>query len=112
MSEPSGFVTATLAGNPVRFQEWIITSPVEKRMVWSAYWVDGRFTTSLLQVKLRQAAAALKGHEGQAVLVLSTQMEGSLQDARTRLSRTLLALNQLPVRLQDANHPAQAAGGR
>lgn len=105
-------VTATLAGNPVRFQEWIITSPVEKRMVWSAYWVDGRFTTSLLQVKLRQAAAALKGHEGQAVLVLSTQMEGSLQDARARLTRTVLALDRLPARLQDANRPAPAAGGR
>src|SRR5258706_10487160 len=105
-------VAAAFAGKPVQFQEWIVTSPVEKRMIWSSYWVDGRFTTSLLRVKLRQASAALEGHEGQAVLVLSTQMEGSLQEARGRLSRTLSALNDLPARLDEANHPAQAPGGR
>ena len=68
----SNAITATLAGKQVAFQEWIVTNPVEKRMIWSTYWVDGRFTTSLVKVKLWQAGAALKGHEGQAVLVLST----------------------------------------
>ena len=41
-------------------------------MVWFTYWVNGRFTTSLFKVKLLQADAALRGHEGQAVIVLST----------------------------------------
>jgi hypothetical protein len=79
-------------------------------MIWSTYWVDGRFTTSLVRVKLWQAGAALKGHEGQAVLVLSTQMEGSLGDARRRLAHTLAALDQLPARLGDANRSAPAGG--
>jgi len=106
----SNAVTATLAGKKTAFQEWIVTSPVERRMIWSTYWVDGQFTTSLLRVKLRQAGAALKGHEGQAVLALSTQMEGSLEDARGRLSRTLAALDQLPAHLDDANRTAPAGG--
>ncbi|HWU54372.1 MAG TPA: exosortase A [Rhizomicrobium sp.] len=103
-------VKAAFGGKQVAFQEWIVTSPVEKRMIWSTYWVDGQFTTSLLRVKLRQAGAALKGHEGQAVLVLSTQMEGAADEARGRLSRTLQALNQLPARLDDANRMAPAGG--
>jgi exosortase A len=109
----AGTATAVLAGRPIQLQEWIITSPIEKRMVWSSYWVDGRFTTSLLRVKLWQAGAALQGHEGQAVLVLSTQMEGTPQEARGRLSRTLSALDSLPVSLDAANRPAPnpPAGG-
>jgi EpsI family protein len=103
-------ITAPFAGMPVRFQEWWITSHYEKRLVWSSYWVDGRFTTSLLQVKLRQSAAALRGHEGQAALVLSTSMERGPEDARRRLSAALAGLNQLPDRLNEANRPAP--GGR
>ena len=37
------------------------TSRSERRMIWSTYWVNGRFTTSLFKVKLLQAAAALQG---------------------------------------------------
>jgi exosortase A len=103
-------VTATLAGKKIAFQEWVVTSPVEKRMIWSTYWVDGQFTTSLLKVKLRQAGAALKGHEGQAVLALSTPMEGAAEEARGRLSRTLAALGPLPARLDDANRTTPAGG--
>jgi len=106
-------VTVNLAGKDVPLQEWIITSPFEKRMVWSSYWVDGRFTTSLLRVKLWQAKAALMGHEGQAVLILSTQMEGTPLEARGRLSQALQGLDQLPARLEKANRPAQnPPGGR
>jgi len=102
--------TSPLGGTQVQFQESIISTPIERRMVWSSYWVDGRFTTSLLKVKLWQSSAALRGHEGQAVLVLSTQMEGAPQEARRRLSDALKALNQLPARLNEANRPAP--GGR
>lgn len=106
----SNAVTAIFGGKKVAFQEWIVASQVEKRMIWSTYWVDGQFTTSLFKVKLRQASAALKGDEGQAVLVLSTQMEGSPEEARGRLSRTLAALDQLPARLDDTNRTAPAGG--
>jgi len=99
-----------LAGMPVQIQEWIISSHYEKRMIWSSYWVDGRFTTSLLKVKLWQSAAALRGHEGQATLILSTQMERGPDDARKRLADALASLSQLPARLDEANRPA--TGGR
>jgi exosortase A len=108
-------VTVTLAGKPTRFQEWVISSPAERRVVWSSYWVDGRFTTSLLEVKLLQSVAALRGDEGQAVIALSTAMEGTLEDTRARLSRSMAALDQLPAHLDQANHrlTVQAsAGGR
>jgi len=110
----SGSVTATVGGKPIQLQEWIINSTSERRMVWSCYWVDGRFTTSLLRVKLWQARAALQGHEGQAVLVLSTQMAEAPQDARGRLSEALAALQSLPDSLDAANRQASArrAGGR
>lgn len=103
-------LTVPLAGKPVPIQEWIIATRLERRMVWSSYWVDGRFTTSQLKVKLWQAGAALEGHEGQAVIILSTQIEGVPQDARKRLAVAISALTQLPSRLDDANRPA--SGGR
>jgi EpsI family protein len=99
----SGNVTAPFAGGPVQFQEWVVTSNVEKRLIWSTYWVNGRFTTNLLKVKLMQAAAALQGHEGQAVVALSTPIDTTPEEARHRLSAALLALDQLPARLDRTN---------
>ena len=99
----SGNATAQFANNPVQFQEWIVTAHAEKRMIWSTYWVNGRFTTSLLKVKLMQAAAALQGHEGQAVVVLSTIMDNTPEEARKRLSTALQQLDQLPARLDQTN---------
>jgi EpsI family protein len=104
----SGNATAQFAGSPVQFQEWIVTSRTQRRIIWSSYWVNGQFTTSLFKVKLRQAAAALQGHEGQAVVVLSTPMDTTPEEARRRLSRALLELNQLPMRLDQTNRQTQA----
>jgi EpsI family protein len=104
----SGNVTAQFANNQVQFQEWIVTTHAERRMIWSTYWVNGRFTTSLLKVKLMQAAAALQGHEGQAVVVLSTIMDTGPEEARKRLSAALLELNQLPARLHQTNRQTLA----
>ena len=77
-------------------------------MIWSTYWVNGRFITSLFKVKLLQAAAALQGHEGQAVVVLSTTMDTGPEEARKRLAAALLELNQLPARLDQTNRQTQA----
>jgi exosortase A len=104
----SGNVTARFANNPIQFQEWIVTAHAEKRMIWSTYWVNGRFTTSLLKVKLMQAAAALQGHEGQAVVVLSTIMDTGPEEARKRLSTALLELDQVPARLDQTNRQTLA----
>jgi EpsI family protein len=111
----TGAITASLGGKPVRFQEWIISAPGRKRLIWSSYWVDGRFTSSLFQVKLLQTAAALQGHEGEAALALSTVINGSIDEARISLAHALPALKQLPARLAQANHrldPSPAQGGR
>ncbi|HET7086113.1 MAG TPA: exosortase A [Rhizomicrobium sp.] len=103
-------LTATLAGKRIQIQEWIISTPVQKRLVWSSYWVDGRFTTSLFKVKLLQAAAALQGHEGQAVFAVSTVMEGAPDEARLRLFRALSDQGQLPALLAQANRRAASRG--
>lgn len=104
----SGNVTAQFAGNPVPFQEWIVTTHAEKRLIWSTYWVNGRFTTSMLKIRLLGAAAALQGHEGQAVIVLSTIMDAGPEEARKRLSAALPELNQLPARLEATNRQTAA----
>jgi len=105
----SGNVTAQFANGPVQFQEWLVNARTEKRMIWSTYWVNGRFTTSLFKVKLLQAAAALQGHEGQAVVVLSTLMDTTAEAARKRLSTALLELEQLPGRLDQTNRQTNGA---
>ncbi|HKX65290.1 MAG TPA: exosortase A [Rhizomicrobium sp.] len=104
----SGNVTEQFAGNPVPFQEWIVTTHTEKRLIWSTYWVNGRFTTSMLKIRLLGAAAALQGHEGQAVIVLSTIMDTGPEEARKRLSAALPELNQLPARLEATNRQTAA----
>jgi exosortase A len=110
----SGNITAQFAANPVQFQEWLVNSRIEKRLIWSSYWVNGHFTTSLFKVKLLQAAAALQGHEGQAVIVLSTPIDTTPEKARDRLSSALRELNQLPMRLDRTNRqmtPSSTTGG-
>jgi exosortase A len=105
----SGNITAAFANGPVQFQEWLVNSRTEKRMIWSSYWVNGRFTTSLFKVKLLQAAAALQGHEGQAVIILSTPIDTTPEAARKRLSGALQELNQLPARLERTNRQMTAS---
>jgi hypothetical protein len=74
--------------------------------------VNGQFTTSQFKVKLWQASGALEGHQGQAALLVSTQLDWAPQDARNRLSRALMALPELPANLNSANSPMRASGGR
>ncbi len=114
----TGAVTAEFSGRRVQFREWIIASPFERRLIWSSYWVNGHFTTSLFKVKLLQSAAALQGREGQAVFALSTIVDGTVETARRRLARSLPELDQLSARLDQANHqgtssnPSTAGGMR
>ena len=96
-------ITVHLDGQQIPVQEWLIGSPAERRLVWSTYWVDGQFTTSLFKVKLLQAAAVVQGHEGQAVIALSTPLVGTPDEARYRLAQALSNQNQLPARLEQAN---------
>lgn len=99
----TGSAPAQIGTQRVQMQEWIVTSPAERRMVWAAYWINGRFTSSPLTVKLLQVPAALQGHEGQAIFALSTGIETTDDDARARLSEAIHALNDIPQRLNSTN---------
>ena len=52
----SGAATARLKGHEIHMNEWLITSASEKRLIWTSYWVDGRFTTSLLAPQIDAGA--------------------------------------------------------
>ena len=105
-------ITAPLGQRPVKFQEAQINSGFERRLVWSSYWVDATFTPSVLDVKLHQAKAVLEGHEGQAVVALSTPIDGPLEEARARLGRALARLGGLPATLAKADNPPPLDGAR
>jgi len=94
---------ARLDGENIPMQEVILTSPAGRRIIWSCYWVDGTFTASLLAVRLLQAKSALEGHEGQALVAVSTTITGTDDEARDHLAKALLALKELPVRLNATN---------
>lgn len=101
--QSSGDAEARLGSNTTGFQEWIVSSAAERRLIWASYWVDGAFTTSLFKVKLLQAQAALEGHEGQALVVVSTIIDTTDDGARARLLSAVSALGDLPDRLDSAN---------
>ena len=103
-------VNARLQGKNLQMQELIITSPVARRLVWSAYWIDGEFTPSSFATKLLQVPAALSGHEGQAIVAVSTIVDTNDNDARRRLREALLAMSDLPDRLAAAAHRPSASG--
>ena len=100
----SGEAIAELQSKRLIMQEQIITSSVARRMIWSIYWVDGRFTSSSFATKLLQVPAALTGREGQAIVAVSTIITTSDGDARRRLRAALLVLRDLPDRLAEAGH--------
>ncbi len=99
----SGNATAHLDGRNIQMQEWIVTSPAGRRLIWTFYWVNGHFASSSRAVKLLLIPAALEGHEGQALVSISTAINSSNDDARRRLSSALTALKDLPARLNAAN---------
>jgi exosortase A len=100
----SGSAIARLDGQKVLMQEVVLSSPAGRRIIWSSYWVDGTFTSSLLKIKLLQARSGLEGHEGQALVALSTVINSTDDEARARLANAARALKDLPQRLNATNH--------
>lgn len=76
-------------------------------MVWFTYWADGTVTNNPLVVRLLQAKAALSGHDGQAIIAISTPFDVSVDDARARLDRALSFLGPVPAALYSAGEPAK-----
>ena len=112
---PSGGaeVGAKLGGTAIELNEYVISSGSSKRLVWFTYWADGSFTNKPLLVRLLQAKAALDGHDGQAVIALSTPLDVSLDEARSRLGNALTSLGPIPAALgkaQTENPKNQRAG--
>lgn len=95
----------------ISLQETAISSNLEKRLVWSAYWVHGNFTTRVLSVKLRQPGAALEGREGQAFVAVSTPITGPIEEARERLAHAIAPLGLLS-RTLDFTGASATEGGR
>src|SRR6185312_2611117 len=102
-------INAPLQGKKLQWQELIITSPAARRLVWFVYWIDGQFTASSFATKLLQVPAALSGHEGQAIVAVSTIVDTTDKDARRRLREALLAMSDLPDRLAAAAHRDSAS---
>jgi exosortase A len=100
---------AVLQDKRLKMQEQIVTSPAARRMIWSVYWIDGRFTSSSFATKLLQVPAAFTGNEGQAIIAVSTIITTTDADARRRLRDALMAMKDLPDRLAAAGHRPVAA---
>lgn len=99
----SGQAKANLGSTPTMFAEAVIASPLEKRLVWSCYWIDGRTTTSPLKVKFLQLLAALSSHDEAAVIVFSTPLDSTPDEARARL-KAALAQSGNSIRERLATH--------
>ena len=95
-------VQAKLGTQSVELSEFVIDSGSAKRLVWFTYWADGTITNNPLLVRLLQAKGALSGHEGQAVIAVSTPLDVPVDDARTRLSKALSFLGPLSTALHSA----------
>jgi len=91
--------SAKLGATPLRLDETIISSGLERRLVWSSYWMDERFTTSNLTIKLLQLKTTFSGNEAAALIAFSTPIDGAVEDARARLETALAAFADLPKRL-------------
>jgi exosortase A len=85
---------------PVQFTETILSSPAGRRVVWSCYWIDDRFSASTNLVKLLELKTALIGPHGAALIALSTPVTLSLEEARDRLRSAAHAFTTLPALLE------------
>jgi EpsI family protein len=97
-----GNVQARSGDTIVKLNEIIVTTGPSKRLVWFTYWANGALTNNSLAVRLAQAEAALTGHEGQAVIVLSTPLDIPVDEARAHLSTALGSLEPVFSSLRKA----------
>jgi exosortase A len=98
---------SVLRGGTAPFHEAIITAGNVRRLVWTTYWVDGRFAVAPFTVRLLELRAAL-AHGHSAVIALSTPITSSADNARGRLAATLAAFPDLSAALRKVGDaPAQ-----
>ena len=84
-------VHQAINGLNIPFDETIISAGDLRRLVWTTYWIDGRFTTSRLMIRLLEFQSGIsRGHS--AVVAFSTPITTSSQDARQRLGILVASL--------------------
>jgi exosortase A len=100
-------ITHASGGANIALDETIIQEGEAKRLVWTTYWVDGRFTTSSLALRLLELESGIfHGHS--AVVALSTPITASEDEARARLGGALAAFGDLSAGLTKVGDlPAQ-----
>ncbi|HVJ52755.1 MAG TPA: exosortase A [Aliidongia sp.] len=97
-----GVAKVKIGGRPVEVRTAVMTSVVGKRLVWSWYWMDGRFTISKPLLKLLQLETTFSHCQGGAFIALSTPIESTPAIATARLTEAAEALGPLPDRLAGA----------
>jgi exosortase A len=97
-------VKSTVNGTEVAFEETQLAAFNQKRLVWSVYWVDGRFTTSSVMVRLLEFRSGIT-HGNSAILAFSTPITSSTEDARARLAALVAAFPDLSGSLSKAGAP-------
>ncbi len=88
-------------GATMPLHEGVIDFDGKRRLVWSTYWIDGRFATSSLLVRLLEFQAGIS-HGHSAVVAFSTPITSSVDDARARLQAVLDAFPDLSGELSKA----------
>jgi exosortase A len=97
-----GSRTVVLGARQVPVQEVVISSRKGIEMVWWTFWEGGRFTTSAARVKFDSLRRAVSGHDGSALVAVSTPVDSDVSVAEGRLEAALPSLNGLPEALDKA----------
>jgi EpsI family protein len=101
-------VDGTLGNQRIQFGQLEIASAKGARLILWTYWINGRFTTSAMTVKLEGLRSAFGGPQGSALVAISTAVDSDVDTARARLLEAFSALGGLPTDLRAAaNLPAE-----
>lgn len=83
----AGTATVEIGGEPVKVATERVVGRGRERLIWAVYWVNGRFTASLLQAKIELLKGELLGgRRDAAVIVMSTDSKPSAERAEQLLA--------------------------
>jgi hypothetical protein len=108
--QTTDIVDGDLGIEPVQFTETVLSSPAGHRLVWSCYWIDGRFAANATLVKLLQLKTMALGPSGGAMVAFSTPFDVNIETARRRLQSAASAFGELRTALNSGlSEPAAGA---
>jgi exosortase A len=85
-----------LGKSHVEMEQVVLSSGQKTELVLWTYWVNGHFTTSRSRTKLGNLESVLGHGSGSALVALSTDVDGDVEFAVTRLESAAKALNLSP----------------